>query len=100
MIVRSSSRTAAGCGNRGARPASNRHCCDTGSAGSARSISTRRCARLICRAFRAKKIVFDLQLADLPVQKIDLRLAGRPLGHAAASKTLAAPRSSSCFFQL
>jgi hypothetical protein len=30
------------------------------------------------------KIVFDLQLADLPIQKIDLRLAGHPLGRAAA----------------
>jgi hypothetical protein len=25
-----------------------------------------------------QKIVFDLQLADLPVQKVNLRLAGRP----------------------
>src|SRR5467141_3993245 len=31
-----------------------------------------------------QKIVFDLQLADLPVQNIDLRLVGGALRHAAA----------------
>ena len=35
-------------------------------------------------SFRAKKIVFDLQLADLPVQNMDLRLVGGALRHAAA----------------
>jgi len=33
-----------------------------------------------------QKIIFDLQLADLPVQNINLRLAGRALGQAAALK--------------
>jgi hypothetical protein len=33
-----------------------------------------------------QKIIFDLQLADLPVQNIDLSLAGRSLGQAAALK--------------
>src|ERR1700730_7193724 len=55
-----------------------------------------------------QKIVFDLQLADLPVQNIDPRfregrLCASLLVPSAAepppSKTLAAP-SSSCFFQL
>src|SRR6516165_5609626 len=32
-----------------------------------------------------QKIVFDLQLANLPVQKIDLRLAGHTLGCCAAA---------------
>jgi hypothetical protein len=51
-----------------------------------RSTSARRSARLICRAF-VPKIVFDLQLANLSVQKIDLRLAGHALrGRAAALK--------------
>jgi hypothetical protein len=40
-----------------------------------------------------QKIVFDLQLADLPIQNINLRLAGRSLH---PSKTLAAPSN---FFQ-
>src|ERR1700757_1882068 len=31
-----------------------------------------------------QKIVFDLQLADLPIQNIDLRLGGGALRHAAA----------------
>src|SRR5215831_5484136 len=44
--------------------ANNRHCRDIGSTGF-------RSARLSCRAF-VPKIVFDLQLADLPIEKIDL----------------------------
>jgi hypothetical protein len=46
-----------------------------------------------------QKIIFDLQLANLPVQKIDLRFIGASSADAPPSKTLAAP-SSSCFFQL
>src|SRR4051812_13119835 len=54
-----------------------------------------------------QKIIFDLQLADLPVQKIDPRFReGRlwaslvaPSADAPPSKTLTAP-SNSCFFQL
>jgi hypothetical protein len=38
-----------------------------------------------------QKIVFDLQLADLPVQNIDLRLVGGALRHAAALEMLDAP---------
>jgi WD40 repeat protein len=37
-----------------------------------------------CRS-RNQKIVFDLQLANLPVQKIDLRLAGHTLDRCAAA---------------
>jgi hypothetical protein len=43
--------------------------------------------------------LFDLQLADLPIQKIDLRFAGHPSAALPLSKTLAAP-SRSCLFQL
>jgi hypothetical protein len=54
-----------------------------------------------------QKIIFDLELADLPVQDIDPRFReGRlcaslavPSAKPPPSKTLAAP-SSSCFFQL
>src|SRR5438874_10120167 len=53
--------------------ASNRHCWNIGSAGFMRSTIARRSARLSCRAF-VPKIIFDLQLADLPVQMIDLGL--------------------------
>jgi hypothetical protein len=38
-----------------------------------------------------QKIIFDLQLADLPVQKIDLRFIGGSLPDAPPSKTLTAP---------
>jgi len=51
---------------------------DTGSTGFTRSTIARRSARLICRA-SCQKIIFDLQLADLPIQKVNLRLTGRPL---------------------
>jgi hypothetical protein len=43
--------------------------------------------------------LFDLQLADLPIQKIDLRFAGHPSAALPLSKTLAPP-SRSCLFQL
>jgi hypothetical protein len=46
-----------------------------------------------------QKIIFDLQLADLPVQMIDLGLIAGSLRRTTPWKTLAAP-SSSCFFQL
>jgi hypothetical protein len=49
--------------------ASNRHCCDIGSAGFTGSTIACRSARLSCRAF-VLKIIFDPQLADLPVQKM------------------------------
>jgi len=55
-----------------------------------------RSARLSCRAFVPKKS-FSIQLADLPIQKIDLSLSDGSLGP--PSKTLAAP-SRRCFFQL
>src|SRR5205823_11109850 len=51
-----------------------------------RSTSARRSAWLICRAFVPKKVIFDLQLADLAVQDIDLCLAGSALSQAAALK--------------
>src|ERR1700731_2605939 len=38
-----------------------------------------------------QKIVFDLQLADLPVQNIDLRLVGGALRHAAALENAGGP---------
>jgi hypothetical protein len=40
------------------------------------------------RAAKREKIVFDPQLADLPVQDIDLRLAGRTLGSSRRPKKL------------
>src|SRR3984893_9217785 len=64
--------------------ANSRHCRDTGSAGASRSTRPRRSARLICRAY-VTKIVFDLQLANLPVQNINLRCAGRILRCGAAA---------------
>jgi hypothetical protein len=57
----------------------------TGSVGFPRSTSARRSARLIAE-LSCQKIIFDLQLADLPVQNIDLSLAGRSRGQAAALK--------------
>jgi hypothetical protein len=44
------------------------------------------------QGFRAKKIVFQLQLADLPVQKIDLTLAGRAFRHRTADLKKPSPR--------
>src|SRR5216683_3597134 len=42
-----------------------------------------------------QKIVCDLQLTDLPVQNIDLRLVGGALRHAAALENAASFRSAS-----
>ena len=67
-----------------AATANNRHGCDTGSAGSLRSTSARRSpgsfAELSCQ-----KIVFHLQLANLPVQKIDLCLVGHTVDRCATA---------------
>ncbi len=66
--------------DRRAGTASNRHRCDTGSTGSLYATIARRSARPgSISGVARQKIVFDLQLANLPVQKIDLGLAGRPL---------------------
>src|SRR5271168_3916498 len=86
MTARSASPTSAGLRYTAERDiASNRHCRDIGSAGRSRSTSARRSARLICRAF-VPKIVFDLQLADLSIQNIDLRLAGHTICRCATLK--------------
>src|SRR6476659_11215886 len=85
MIVRSSSLTVAGWRYTEERETvSSRHCCATGRGSHvrpARDVPLGSFAELACQ-----KIVFDLQLADLPVQNIDLSLAGRSLGQAAALK--------------
>src|SRR3984893_16530410 len=60
------------------------HCRVTESAGSCRSISANPSARLICRAF-VQKIIFDLELTNLPIQQINLRLAGRTLHRCATA---------------
>src|SRR5262244_1050940 len=84
MIARSSALTSVGLRYTDERgSASNRHCWDIGSAEFTRSTIARRSARLSCRAF-VPKIIFDLQLADLPVQKIDLRFIGGSLRRCAA----------------
>src|SRR5215472_3139471 len=99
MIARSSALTLAGLRYTDEQgSASNRHCCDIGGAGFTRSTIACRSTRLSCRAF-VPKIIFDLQLADLPVQKIDLRFIGGCLADAPPSNTLTAHRavaSSSC----
>src|SRR6202030_2069821 len=85
MIARSSSLAGAGGGWTEERlTVIKPHCRVTESAGSCRSISANRSARLICRAF-VTKIIFDLELTNLPIQQINLRLAGRTLHRCATA---------------
>src|SRR6187200_2168830 len=84
MIARSSALTSAGLlytDERGS--ASNRHCCDIGSAGFMRSTIACRSPGSVAE-LSCQKIIFDLQLADLPVQKIDLHFIGGCLRRRAA----------------
>src|SRR5271170_7084695 len=99
MTARSASPTSAGLRYTAERDiASNRHCRDIGSAGRSRSTSARRSARLICRAFVPKNRFrpsvgrsVDTEHRPPLSRGQALRLAGRPLGHAAALKDARCP---------